>query len=163
MIMNNQTAIDYSQKYVIFNLGRDCFALTVQSIQEILLYRELTNVSKPPNFVEGILNNRDQAIPVLDLKKRFGIQSNLDQPRRIIILNIQNLTLGIIVDDIFEVMNIKHSQQEQIPSDLIMNREWYPEDYFIKRGETLVLVLAPERILSPQEIKNLQSFIETQE
>jgi purine-binding chemotaxis protein CheW len=156
--MSKYTASDPSSKYVIFNLGLENFAISIHRVREIVPYPTLQIPTALPDFLDGCFTNRGRVVPVLDLRKRFNIKSEHVQPKRIIILTVQNYLFGIMVDSISEIITIESSFQEKIPADLKMDREWYPEDYLLKMGESLLLVLTPDKLLTPSEIEALIHF-----
>lgn len=101
------------QQLVTFELFGEIFALPILDVREIIRPTNITPVPQAPSFVEGVINLRGQIIPVVDLRKRFGLasqQSNDDT--RIIVVELGNqLVLGLMVDGVREV--------ERLPTDSI--------------------------------------------
>ncbi len=92
---------------VTFNLGSEEFALDILLVQEINRRVEITKVPKTPEFVEGVINLRGKIVPVLDLRKRFGLVGHeFTAQSRIIVVNIDNRVLGLLVDSVSEVLQI---------------------------------------------------------
>ncbi len=92
---------------VTFNLGSEEFALDILLVQEINRRVEITKVPKTPEFVEGVINLRGKIVPVLDLRKRFGLVGHeFTAQSRIIVVNIDNRVLGLLVDSVTEVLQI---------------------------------------------------------
>lgn len=93
---------------VVFNLGLEEYAVDISCAQEIIRIPKITNMPNTPIFVEGIINLRGKVIPIFDLKKRFGIgESQRCADSRLLILEIEGIKLGIIVDDVSEVLKIE--------------------------------------------------------
>lgn len=101
------------QQLVTFELYGEVFALPILDVREIIRMTTITPVPQAPAFVEGVINLRGQIIPVVDLRKRFGLSSQAaTEDSRIIVAELgAGLVLGMIVDAVREV--------ERIPSDTI--------------------------------------------
>jgi len=90
---------------VTFKLGAEEFALDILGVQEINRRVEITKVPKTPEFVEGVINLRGKIVPVLDLRKRFGLMGReFTGQARIIVVNIDTRVLGLMVDSVSEVL-----------------------------------------------------------
>lgn len=118
--MNTQSSqskqSDSQIQLVSFTVGDELFAVDILSVQEINRMISLTKVPQSPEGVEGVINLRGRIIPVLDLRIRFGLEaSNLDEHSRIIVVEVQNTTLGFIVDSVHEVLRINRSIIEPTP------------------------------------------------
>jgi len=101
---------------VTFNLGSEEFALDILLVQEINRRVEITKVPKTPEFVEGVINLRGKIVPVLDLRKRFGLVGHeFTAQSRIIVVNIDNRVLGLLVDSVSEVLQIPAQTIEPPP------------------------------------------------
>jgi purine-binding chemotaxis protein CheW len=96
-----------SCQLVVFNLGLEEYAIKISYAQEIIRIPKFTKIPNLPFFIEGIINLRDKIIPVFDLKKKFEInQTERECDSRLLILELDGMKAGIIVDDVSEVMNI---------------------------------------------------------
>lgn len=101
------------QQLVTFELFGEIFALPILDVREIIRPTAITPVPQAPNFVEGVINLRGQIIPVVDLRKRFGIaaETSTDDTRIIVVELGSGIVIGLIVDAVREV--------ERIPTDTI--------------------------------------------
>lgn len=101
------------QQLVTFELFGEVFALPILDVREIIRLTNITPVPQAPSFVEGVINLRGQIIPIVDLRKRFGISSqDSTENTRIIVVELGNgMVIGLIVDAVREV--------ERIPLDSI--------------------------------------------
>lgn len=98
---------DEMLQLVTFKLGQEEFALDILLVQEINRMVEVTKVPKAPHFVEGVINLRGKIVPVLDLRKRFGLPvSDFTGQARIIVVNVGHRVLGLMVDSVSEVLRI---------------------------------------------------------
>lgn len=102
---------------VTFGIGEEEFGVDILAVQEINRMMELTRVPQSPPEVEGVINLRGKIIPVLDLRKRFGLNAaeHSDQSR-IIVVDVGGRTLGFIVDRVHEVLRIDSKIVEPAPT-----------------------------------------------
>jgi len=101
---------------VTFNLGAEVFALDILKVQEINRMVEITKVPKTPFFVEGVINLRGKVIPVIDLRKRFGLlETEMTQQSRIIVVEMAGNTVGLVVDSVSEVLRLPANTVEPPP------------------------------------------------
>lgn len=97
-----------SCQLVIFNLGDEEYAIDISYSKEIIRVPKLTKIPNVPHYIEGIFNLRGTVITVIDLKKRFELsQTERGIDNRLLILEIDEMLVGIIVDDISEVVRIE--------------------------------------------------------
>jgi purine-binding chemotaxis protein CheW len=102
---------------VTFEVANEEFAVDILSVQEINRMMELTRVPQSPPDVEGVINLRGKIIPVIDLRKKFGMPNTekTDQ-NRIVVVEVQKKMLGFIVDRVHEVKRIDSSVVEPAPA-----------------------------------------------
>lgn len=114
--MNNSVG-DEQLQLVTFEVASEEFAVDILSVQEINRMMELTRVPQAPSEVEGVINLRGKIIPVLDLRKRFGLdcQEHNDQ-NRIIVVEVHGRVIGFIVDRVHEVLRINSNIVEPAPA-----------------------------------------------
>lgn len=102
---------------VTFGLGTEEFAVDILKVQEINRMMTLTRVPQSPPEVEGVINLRGKIIPVIDLRKRFGLTAAAQSEQsRIIVVEVAGRVLGFIVDRVSEVLRISSSIVEPAPS-----------------------------------------------
>lgn len=110
-----------SCQLVIFNLGSEEYAIDILYAKEIIRIPNLTKIPNVPYFIEGIFNLRGTVITVVDLKKRFKIEENEvnSNDRRLLILDFGDTKIGIIVDDISEVINANNMVVQNLDNELV--------------------------------------------
>ncbi len=117
--MTNNLAVAGSiseMQLVTFNLGKEEFAVPILQIQEINRLVDITRVPKSPEFVEGVINLRGKVIPIIDLRKRFGLpQAELGKYARIVVVNMEGRMVGLIVDSVSEVLRLSEGAIEPPP------------------------------------------------
>lgn len=96
---------------VIFKLGREEYGVSILQVQEIKRMIGITRVPHTPDYIKGVINLRGSVLPVLDLKTRLGFPSgDYNDETRIIIVNLEDLAVGLIVDAVSEVTAIAAEQ-----------------------------------------------------
>lgn len=114
--LGEKTADDLLQ-FVICRIGSEEFAVDVLSVQEINRIVEVTRVPKTPPYVEGVINLRGRIIPVLDLRKLFGLSGTQQTTQtRIVVVSVQARLVGLVVDSVEEVLRVPRSAIEPPPS-----------------------------------------------
>jgi purine-binding chemotaxis protein CheW len=143
-------------KYMGFKLGAENFGLEILKVQEIIGLMNITAVPRTPEFVRGVINLRGKVIPVIDLRRKFGMAVKEDTELTCIMVvqvtvNEMLVTMGVIVDQVSEVMDIKAEQVEPSPS--FGNGE--AERFLLGIGKfqnNVVLLLDADRILADGEM-----------
>jgi purine-binding chemotaxis protein CheW len=102
---------------VTFKMNTEEYAVDILKVQEINRMSEIAKVPNAPEYVEGVINLRGRVIPVVSLRKRFGFaEKDSDEQSRIIIMDIQSITIGVIVDSVSEVLRIPSNTVDPAPS-----------------------------------------------
>lgn len=109
---------DYLQ-VVSFRLGSEDYAIEITTVKEIILVEGITRVPQMPAYIEGIINLRGTVIPVVDLRKRFGIgAAGFDEHTRIVVTRMDGRIVGMIVDAVSRVMKIAKSSIQPPPESI---------------------------------------------
>jgi purine-binding chemotaxis protein CheW len=111
---------DRTGKYLAFHLGREEFAIRVLKVREIMGVLEITAVPQMPEYVKGVINLRGKVIPVVDLRRKFGLPGiEYDQKTCIIVVQVRGeagpMLMGIVVDGVTEVVNLAPGDIEDTP------------------------------------------------
>lgn len=102
---------------VTFGLGTEEFAVDILAVQEINRTMALTRVPQSPAEVEGVINLRGKIIPVIDLRKRFGMDAGAQtEQSRIVVVEVHGRVIGFLVDRVSEVLRISSKIVEPAPS-----------------------------------------------
>lgn len=123
-IQTNRQATDVASpregKYLTFTLADEAYGIGILKIKEIIGMMPVTPVPQTPEFVKGVINLRGKVIPVIDLRRRFGMET-IDYSERActIVVEIEKnadiLEVGIVVDSVSEVLSIKGEDIEDTP------------------------------------------------
>lgn len=153
---DKQNVQEELKQLVIFKLGDEEFGVDILQAKEIeKLDQGITRVPKAPSFVEGIINLRGIIVPIVDLRKRFGlVVREIGPDSRVIIVEAGGNQVGMIVDAVVEVCRINTANIEQAPS-LTKGVDAYFLSGVAKHNNRLIVLLNLERSLSPEESKEL--------
>ncbi|MCU1302861.1 MAG: CheW protein [Candidatus Sulfotelmatobacter sp.] len=133
-----------------FHVGGEEFGIDILHVQEIIRTQQLTRVPNSPEFMEGVMNLRGKIIPVVALRKRFGLQqAPPDKQNRIVVVEIQGTVLGFIVDAVSEVLRIPAGTVEPPPRLGLVEREYVSG--VGKLGDRLLILLDANRLMSSSE------------
>lgn len=104
---------------IIFTLGKEEYGIDISYTKEIIRIPQITKMPSMPAFMEGIINLRGKVIPVIDLKKKFGFaQLERCNDHRLLILDLEGVDLGIIVDDVSEVVRVNEQAIEKLSTEI---------------------------------------------
>lgn len=144
-------------KFLTFTLGKENYGIEIQFVTEIIGIQAITEVPELPAYIKGIINLRGNIIPVMDVRLRFGKAAMEYNDRTcIIVIDIQSIFIGLIVDSVSEVITIP--DQEIVPPPK-MNKI---ENRFIKgigtSGNEVKLLLDCEKLLNEEEAETLNTI-----
>jgi len=143
---------------VTFMLSDEEYGVPISQVQEIDRLSCITKVPKAPTFVEGITNLRGEVIPVLDTRKRFGLEVKPPDDRtRIMIIDLGGVKTGLVVDSVREVLNLAKKDIAP-PPDAIgsgLEKQFISGIGSVNAGKRMIVLLDVERILSRQEHSQL--------
>jgi purine-binding chemotaxis protein CheW len=151
---------DREGKYLTFTLDEEEYGIGIIKIKEIIGMMAITSVPQTPAFVKGVINLRGKVIPVVDLRLRFGLNA-IDYTERtcIIVVEIEGnsgkVTIGIVVDAVSEVLNIKGDDIEDTPTfGTKLNTDYILGMAKMEGGVKILLDI--DCVLSEQEISALE-------
>ena len=103
-------------KYLTFNLEEEVYGLEILRVREIIGLMDITKVPRMPEFVRGVINLRGKVIPVVDLRLKFGMPSTEDTKETcIIVVDLDDILMGIVVDRVSEVLDIDEQDIDEAP------------------------------------------------
>lgn len=146
------------KQLVVFRLHNEEFGVEITDVREIVKPRHITRLPHVADYIEGVTNLRGEVIPVICLRKRFGLEPKEEtQDTRIIMLEINNSMVGFIVDAVTETLRLPEDAIEPPPSSIAGLRA----DYLAGVGKVddrLLILLDVGQILSTDEKIQLQSL-----
>ncbi len=152
-------------KYMTFKLAEEAYGLGILKVKEIIGYMDITKVPKTENFMRGIINLRGKVIPVIDLRLKFGMEE-IEPNEQTVIFVAQLLykgdefTMGVIVDEVMEVLDIQSEQIEPPPN---FGTTSINTDFILgvgKSDERVIFLLDINKVLTGDEVNLISSSLE---
>ena len=141
--------------YLTFHLGDEVYGVGIGYVTEIVGIQNITEVPDMPNFVKGVVNLRGQVIPVVDMRLKFGMKDKeYDERTCIVVVNINDIQLGLVVDTVSEVMTIEKELISPPPRVASVRSAQYIKGLGKINGEVKIL-LDGERLLYDDELSQL--------
>jgi purine-binding chemotaxis protein CheW len=137
------STVDATRQLVIFSLGSEEYALPITSVQEIIRYSEPRSVASQTTWMRGVINLRGKIVPVCDLAERLGLPHERGEAAKIVIVETQTGTAGVIVDEVEEVLTVTGDQLEAVPSADTTHVE-----AIAKVGDRLAILLNPDGLFA---------------
>lgn len=138
--------------YLTFHLGNEDYGIEIRYVLEIVGMQRITEVPDMPGFLKGVVNLRGQIIPVLDMRIRFNMSSrNYDERTCIIVVNIDNVQVGLVVDTINEVCHIAEEMVSPPPETAGASSAQYIHGMG-KFGDEVVILLDGRKIVFEHEM-----------
>ena len=145
-------------QWVTFRLDGETYGINVMQVQEVLRMTEIAPVPGAPDYVIGIINLRGNVVTVIETRKRFGLMpTEADDSTRIVIIESDNNIVGILVDSVAEVVNLRGSQIETAPNVGNDESSKYIQGVFSREEDILILVDL-NKFLSDDEWSDVGSF-----
>lgn len=152
---------DSTNQFLTFTLGDEVFALDISSVREVLEYTTITKVPRTPEYIRGVINLRGRAVPVVDVRLKFGMpETERTVNTCIIIVEVrlggEETVLGALADSVKEVMDIEPKDMEPAPrmgtsikADFIKG--------IGKQGEHFIIVLDIDKVFSEEELTQMNA------
>jgi purine-binding chemotaxis protein CheW len=146
-------------RFLTFILGNECYGIEIKFVTEIIGIQAITEIPELPEYVRGIINLRGKIIPVIDVRIRFKKETKEYNDRTcVIVVDIKDLSIGLIVDSVAEVLTIPEQDIVDPPQ---MNKG--TNNRYIKNigkvGTAVKLLLDCEKLLSENELDDLNEAI----
>lgn len=143
------SSVDGNQ-YLTFSVGEEEYAISILAVKEIIGLKKITKIPNLPNYVKGVINLRGNIIHVIDIRERFGMSVKAyDKFTVIIIVETSEKILGMVVDQVQDVLNIdKTSIQPPIEFAGVIGDEYI--EGMSKVGDKLIVVIDIEKLINKQ-------------
>ncbi len=143
-------------RFLTFHLGKESYGIEIQFVTEIIVMQEITKVPDLPKSMLGVVNLRGNVISVMDMRTRFHLESReYDDRTCIIVVNIEDLAIGLLVDTVNEVLNIPQEQVDPPPK----THSGIKSNYILGMGKIenqVKILLDIEKILHEEELEQVQ-------
>jgi len=145
-------------QWVTFHLDAETYGINVLQVQEVLRMTEIAPVPGAPDYILGIINLRGNVVTVIDARCRFGLASReSDDSTRVIIIETDNVIVGILVDSVGEVVNLRASEIEAAPNVGNEESSKYIQGVYCK-GEDMLILVDLNKLLNQEEWGDLASM-----
>jgi len=144
------------RQYLTFTLKESLYAMDIAKVREVLEYTEITRVPRTPEFLRGVINVRGRAVPVVDLRLKFGMSRTVPTVNTCIIiseveLDGESTVLGALADSVQEVFDLEPDQIEPAPRlGTRINSDFI--DGMGKQGEDFIIILNIDKVFSAEEL-----------
>jgi purine-binding chemotaxis protein CheW len=149
------TAVAKSGKYLTFVLQGEEYGLEILKVREIIGVMNITKVPQMPSYTKGVINLRGKVIPIVDLRLKFGMpEAAQTKETCIIVVNVQSVLMGVLVDTVSEVLDINSADVEPTPAFGSNVRT----DFILGMGKIkgkVKILLDIDKVLSNEEVNEL--------
>ncbi|MFH1138798.1 MAG: chemotaxis protein CheW [Pseudomonadota bacterium] len=142
-------------KYLTFQLADEEYGIEIYHVTEVVGLQKITSVPDMPDFIKGVINLRGQIIPVMDVRLRFHMPvRDYDERTCVVVVNIQETAIGLVVDEVNEVLDIPEDRID--PPPRISRRA---SNRFIsglgKTGDKVTIILDVQKLLYENELDQI--------
>jgi purine-binding chemotaxis protein CheW len=160
--MEQNTTQSRRERYLTFFLGEEQYGIAIDRIKEIIAIMKVTNVPKTPEYMRGVINLRGSIIPVVDTRLRFGMETKEeDMHTAIVIVEVDKVNIGFIVDRVEEVASIDSAALSEPPrfgnsvdTDFICS--------MAQMEDNVVMILDVLKLFEADELISLEQIQKTQ-
>lgn len=146
---------NYEEKYLSFRLADEEYGMNIKDIIEIIGLQKITPIPEVPIYIQGVINLRGKIIPIMDLRLRFGMESMEYHDRTsIIVVNVEDVLVGIVVDEVSEVVDITDSNIDPAPNLTSKTGNKFIQGIG-KVGDSVKILLDPLKLLQKEELAQL--------
>ena len=142
-------------KFLTFHVGNEDYGIDIRYVTEIIGIQKITEVPDMPDFVKGVINLRGQVIPVMDVRTRFNLESrDYDDRTCIMVVNINDVSIGLVVDTVSEVTDIPEENIQPPPGTGKNTKSRYIKGMG-KVGEEVKILLDVNKLLFDDEFEQI--------
>ena len=144
-------------KFLTFTLGKEFYGIDICYVTEIVGIQPITVVPELPDFIKGIINLRGQIIPVMDARLKFNkIVREYNDRTCIIVIDVNELSIGVIVDAVSEVLTM--SDENIVPPPMVGGSGRKYIKSVGKNNEQVILIIDCGALLNQEELENIQDY-----
>ncbi len=148
--------MENSVSLVSFKISSELYGIDIMDVREIVRLSDITPIPNCPDFVDGVITLRGEIIPIVDLGKRFHftpVEYSTDDEllRGIIVVHVEDMVIGIMIDQVDRVININYEQIQSPPQVIAGIGAEYIQGV-VKLDPTLLIILSIKKLFSRQEL-----------
>lgn len=142
---------------VVFKVACQSYCTDILKIKEVCMKQDIIAIPNSPCFVDGISNLRGEVICIVNLANKLGVKSNSDSKnQKIIIVSINNFSIGFLVDDISGIIHVSTDNIEVTPE--ILSKSNVFADGVVKENDKIMILLDFNNILNDNEIEEIENL-----
>lgn len=160
MAMIEQKAVtsDAEEQLVVFTLGDESYGVSIEAVNTIIRLPEITRVPHSPDFVDGVINLRGVIVPVIDLRRRFGLPvTEATKATRVVVVENHGVLIGMVVDAVTETLRMPVANIEPF-SALVLSVDSKYLRGVGKLEDRLIILLSLDKILDQSEADSLRDI-----
>lgn len=154
--MSSNKKIDKLKQYLTFDVGNEIYGLELKQAKEIIKPPKITNVPNTDDYILGVINLRGQVIPVINLKNKLGLNYEIDQNKRqdkkIVVININKMLIGLFVDGVNEVIKLSVQEIEDVNDNKAGIKEEFIQGVTTFE-DSLIIILNINNLLFKEEVE----------
>ena len=135
-----------------FEVGHEAYVVDIMRVKEILRMQPLIQVRYGPRFVEGVINLHGTVVPVIDLRRRFGFSPADDRRARILVVNVEDRSVGLIVDQVLGVVRVNKSELQSVPGFTAHDTIPFCLGFCLKNNRSYILLNVKALLISDEPI-----------
>ncbi len=136
-----------AKTYLTFIIGEEIYGLDIGFVTQIINILEITKIPGQPDYVKGVINLRGQIVPVMEVRNKFNRKSiEYDDRTCIIVVSIKEMTVGLIVDSVSEVVSIAEHSIAEVPEFGRSRQEDYLDGFYKDEEKVVALLNCAELI-----------------
>lgn len=144
------------RQFVIFTINEEEFGLDIENISSIERMPEIFKIPNAPGYIEGLSNLRGKVYTIFNIRKRFSMPCpEFDENTKVIIVNTSAAEIGVIVDEVREIVKLDESAFESPPKALSNLKDRFLS-CTAKLGDRLILMLDLEKVLTEEDIQTVK-------
>jgi len=148
-----------SQEYLTFVLADESYGIDILKVQEIRGYDAVTKIANTPEFIKGVVNLRGLIVPIVDLRIKFGLGNvEYNEFTVVIILNLGTRIVGIVVDGVSDVMNLRGNQVRTVP-DIVSSIDTKYITGLATVEDKMFILVDIEQLMTSQEMALMDSAV----
>jgi len=145
-------------QFVAFRIENQTYAFRIEQIQEIVILSQITRTPQVPEYVEGVANLRGSIIPIVNLRKLFGLEPKpIDADTRTIVVNVGKRVIGCTVDTVTQVVRIVQGDVHAAPETVTGHGASYIAG-FARVNDQLIVLLEVDELLDPQKLEQVSKI-----
>jgi len=150
-----------SSQFVGFQIAGQEYAFRIEQIQEIVILDQVTKTPQVPSYVEGVSNLRGSIIPIINLRRLFGLEAKpVDSETRTIVVNVGDKTMGCTVDMVSQVMRIPEENIQPAPDTVTAGAAYIAG--FARVNNRLMILLDIDELLDPRKLEQVNVAASTE-